>query len=122
MLTAVGIAAPAGVLLLLLWQTLDALLLLFGGLLFGLFLAILLVVVLFGLFVAAQPATLLDGVVRLVATARREHGALVEAGDAVRKWLLATVLRVAFIGVATSLCADGSASRSPSCSRSSPPR
>ena len=208
-LAAVGIAAGVGALLFLLWQTLEALLLLFGGLLFGLFLAALadwisahtplprvaalaavvtllvgllalavwlagpavvaqgdalqeqlpralerlrervdqsrlghqalerlpstpaalmdqrnlfsrvtgvfstvlgalanlFVVVLFGLFVAAQPATLLDGVVRLVAPARRARvrGALVEAGSALRKWLLAKVLRIGFIGVATYL-------------------
>ena len=68
-------------------------------------LANLFVVLLFGLFVAAQPDTLLNGLVRLVTPARRDRvrATLVESGDAVRKWLLAKVLRIGFIGVATYL-------------------
>lgn len=61
------------------------------------------IVLLFGLFVAAQPQVLLDGLVCLVAPRRRARvrQALVESGTAVRKWLLAKIVRITFIGIAT---------------------
>lgn len=61
------------------------------------------VVFLFGIFVAAQPGTLLDGAVCLVAPSRRGRvrEALVESGSAVRRWLLSKLVRIIFIGVAT---------------------
>lgn len=61
------------------------------------------VIVLFGIFVAAQPATYLDGTLRLVTPPRRPRvrQAMTEAGNAVRKWLVSKVVRMLFIGAAT---------------------
>lgn len=66
-------------------------------------LANLFVIVLFGIFVAAQPAAYLDGTLRLVSPARRPRvrQAVVEAAGAARKWLVAKVVRMVFIGAAT---------------------
>jgi predicted PurR-regulated permease PerM len=61
------------------------------------------VVLLFGIFVAAEPHTYVNGITRLVAVHRRSRvrAVLSEAGTVVRKWLLSKVLRMIFIGVAT---------------------
>lgn len=61
------------------------------------------VIVLFGIFLASEPTTYREGVLRLVRSGRRNRvrEALVEAGDAVRRWLLSKALRMLFIGLAT---------------------
>ena len=61
------------------------------------------VIVLFGIFLASEPGTYREGLLRLVRPGRRDRvrEALVEAGDAVRLWLLSKVIRMLFIGLAT---------------------
>lgn len=67
------------------------------------------VIVLFGIFVAAQPGSYLDGTLALVSPPRRPRvrQALIEAGEAVRKWLVSKVVRMLFIGAATWLALRG---------------
>ena len=66
-------------------------------------LANLFIIILLGIFIAAEPRAYLNGLVRLVSPRRRERvrDALVEAGGAIRSWLLSKVVRMVFIGVAT---------------------
>ncbi|MGI8766881.1 MAG: AI-2E family transporter [Gemmatimonadaceae bacterium] len=61
------------------------------------------VIVLFGIFIAAEPGTYVSGLVKLATPARRERlrAVLNEAGSSMRLWLVSKVVRMIFIGIAT---------------------
>jgi predicted PurR-regulated permease PerM len=56
-----------------------------------------------GIFMASNPPLYLDGFVRLFPTSYRPrlHGALVESGDALRRWLLGQLVSMTCVGVLT---------------------
>ncbi len=58
-----------------------------------------------GIFLAANPRLYLDGFVRLFPTGFRDklRGALVQSGDALRKWLLGQLVSMTCVGVLTGL-------------------
>jgi predicted PurR-regulated permease PerM len=56
-----------------------------------------------GIFIASNPSLYLDGFVRLFPTSYRPklHGALVQSGDALRKWILGQLVSMTCVGVLT---------------------
>jgi predicted PurR-regulated permease PerM len=58
-----------------------------------------------GIFMASNPALYLDGFVRLfpIGYRRKLHGALVESGDALRKWLLGQLVSMTCVGTLTGI-------------------
>jgi predicted PurR-regulated permease PerM len=58
-----------------------------------------------GIFMAANPPLYLDGFVRLfpMGYRRKLHGALLESGDALRKWLLGQLVSMTCVGTLTGI-------------------